>query len=349
MTIAWHLQHHPPHHLVEGNDLPHLASRRTRHPRTAQEATLQLHPLPSRATQRDLAVRLHPLAPRQRRRRRDPHLARRPLHFTPCQSPPTYEVTGRIVVDTFHAATEQHGIPFSTLTDNGLVFTTRFSQGGLTSRNGFETELVRLRVRQKNSRPNHPTTCGKVERFQQTMKRQARPTSSRNDRRPATATRSVHQRLQPPPPAPVTGAAPDPAVAYTARPKARQHRRRQRLRVRHDRVDKAGKVTLRHHGKLFHIGIGRTLAGTQIILLIHDLDIRIIHAATGEIIRTLTLDPEHQYQPTGKAGRTQPPLWPLQTTKQEAVRTLMGFGLSRMSHDIALVAGAGFEPATSGL
>jgi hypothetical protein len=25
-------------------------------------------------------------------------------------------------------------------------------------------------VRQKNSTPNHPTTCGKVERFQQTMK-----------------------------------------------------------------------------------------------------------------------------------------------------------------------------------
>jgi hypothetical protein len=52
-----------------------------------------------------------------------------------------------------------------------LVFTTRFAQGGRTSRNGFETELVRLRVRQKNSRPNHPTTCGKVERFQHTMKR----------------------------------------------------------------------------------------------------------------------------------------------------------------------------------
>ena len=80
------------------------------------------------------------------------------------------------------------------------------------------------------------------------------------------------------------------------------------FRVRHDRVDKAGKVTLRHHGKLFHIGIGRTLAGTQIILLIHDLDIRIIHAATGEIIRTLTLDPEHQYQPTGanRGGPSRP-------------------------------------------
>ena len=219
-------------------------------------------------------------------------------------------VTGRIVVDTFRAATEQHGIPFSTLTDNGLVFTTRFSQGGLTSRNGFETELVRLRVRQKNSRPNHPTTCGKVERFQQTMKRwlAARPRAATiaalqqlldqfiNDYNRHRPHRSLAQHSTP-------------AVAYTARPKAGPNTDAgSDFRVRHDRVDKAGKVTLRHHGKLFHIGIGRTLAGTQIILLIHDLDIRIIHAATGEIIRTLTLDPEHQYQPTGanRGGPSRP-------------------------------------------
>jgi len=49
-----------------------------------------------------------------------------------------------------------------------MVFTTRFS-GGKGGRNGFEAELRRLNVRQKNSRPNHPTTCGKVEPFQQTI------------------------------------------------------------------------------------------------------------------------------------------------------------------------------------
>jgi transposase InsO family protein len=51
-----------------------------------------------------------------------------------------------------------------------MVFTTRLA-GGKGGRNGFESELVRLGVRQKNSKPNHPTTCGKVERFQQTMTR----------------------------------------------------------------------------------------------------------------------------------------------------------------------------------
>ena len=80
-------------------------------------------------------------------------------------------VTGPAVVNTFQAAITRHGTPLSTLTDNGLVFTARFANGGRASRNGLENELARLGVRQKNSRPNHPTTCGKVERFQQTMKK----------------------------------------------------------------------------------------------------------------------------------------------------------------------------------
>src|SRR5690606_4316194 len=79
-------------------------------------------------------------------------------------------VTGPIARDTFTAACRAHGIPASTLTDNGLVFTTRLA-GGRGGKNALETELARLGVIQKNSRPNHPTTCGKVERFQQTMKK----------------------------------------------------------------------------------------------------------------------------------------------------------------------------------
>jgi transposase InsO family protein len=85
-------------------------------------------------------------------------------------------VTGPIVLATFRATLTQHGIPASTLTDNGMVYTARFA-GGRGGRNGFEHELRQLHVTQKNSRPNHPTTCGKVERFQQTMKNwlRARP------------------------------------------------------------------------------------------------------------------------------------------------------------------------------
>jgi transposase InsO family protein len=230
-------------------------------------------------------------------------------------------VTGPAVVTAFRTATERHGIPFSTLTDNGLVFTTRFAHGGRTSRNGLETELANLRVRQKNSRPNHPTTCGKVERFQQTMK---------NWLRAQPATRSIpelqqqldtfvdiynHHRPHRSLPHRAT-----PATAYTTRPKAHpgEHDPDAEFRVRHDRVDKAGKVTLRHHGELHHIGIGRPHAGTPIVMLVHDLDIRIIHAATGEIIRQLTLTPNRTYHGTGKPiGGPSRPYGPRKTRQSE--------------------------------
>src|SRR3984957_15021704 len=79
-------------------------------------------------------------------------------------------ITGRTVLGCFREAVAMHGVPASTLTDNGMVFTTRLA-GGKGGRNALESELHRLGVHQKNSRPNHPTTCGKVERFQQTMKK----------------------------------------------------------------------------------------------------------------------------------------------------------------------------------
>jgi transposase InsO family protein len=73
-------------------------------------------------------------------------------------------VTGPIVLAAFRAAAAAYGPPASTLTDNGMVFTTRFS-GGRGGRNGLETELRRLGITQKNGKPNHPQTQGKVERF----------------------------------------------------------------------------------------------------------------------------------------------------------------------------------------
>ena len=82
-------------------------------------------------------------------------------------------VTGPVVVAAFRQTVADHGIPASVLSDNGMVFTTRFAGGraGRDTINGFSAELRDLKVMQKHSRPNHPTTCGKVERFQQTLKK----------------------------------------------------------------------------------------------------------------------------------------------------------------------------------
>ncbi len=88
-------------------------------------------------------------------------------------------ITTPIVKATFRKVAGQHGIPASTLTDNGMVYTVRLASiGHRGGRNGFEQQLRDWHVVQKNSRPNHPTTCGKVERFQQTLKNwlRAQPT-----------------------------------------------------------------------------------------------------------------------------------------------------------------------------
>ena len=214
-----------------------------------------------------------------------------------------HRVTGPLVLATFRATIERFGCPTSTLTDNGMVFTTRLA-GGKGGRNGFEHELRALGVVQKNSRPNHPTTCGKVERFQQTMKNWLRaqpvqPTSlaelqllvdafveTYNHARPH---RSLEHRATP-------------ATAYGARPKAGPGDRSTdaHARVRTDRIDTGGKITLRHGGVLYSIGIGRTHARTRVLILVHDLEIRIIDAATGELLRELVLDPTKRYQGTGR-------------------------------------------------
>ncbi len=66
-------------------------------------------------------------------------------------------------------------------------------------------------------------------------------------------------------------------------------------KVRHDKVDTTGVVTLRHRSKLHHIGIGRTHKGRRVLLLVCDLDIRVI-ADNGELLRRLTLNPSVDYQ-----------------------------------------------------
>jgi len=205
-------------------------------------------------------------------------------------------VTGPIVLDAFRAAIETHGMPASTLTDNGLVFTTRFRQGP----NSFERELVILGVTQKNGRPNHPQTQGKVERFQQTLKKWLRAQPAAPTLRDLQTQLDVfanyyntirpHRSL----------AGRTPADAYTARAKATPTGRDGHWRIRHDKVDKTGRVTLRHASKLHHIGLGYEHIDTTVRILVHDLHITVINADTGEIIRDLTLDPTRDYQPLGR-------------------------------------------------
>ncbi len=306
-TIAWHLAHHHGHRVSRSTISRHLttAGLITPEPKKRPKSSYIRFEasMPNETWQSDFTH--YRLTRPDGRPGTDAEIiswlddcTRYALHVTEHA-----RITTPIVLTTFREALATHGIPASTLTDNGMVYTVRFA-GGRGGRNSFEDELRRRHIVQKNSRPAHPTTCGKAERFQQTMKKWLRaqavqPTTiaelqalldnfadEYNHRRPH---RSLPHRATP-------------ATLYNAMPKAlpgpatdpETHER-----IRHDRIDKAGSVTLRHNSRLHHIGVGRTHAGTCVILLIQDIQIRIVNAATGELLRELILDPNRDYQPTG--------------------------------------------------
>jgi transposase InsO family protein len=217
-----------------------------------------------------------------------------------------HTVTTPIVLATFRNTVATHGIPASTLTDNGMVFTTRLSGiGRAGGRNAFEAELRHLNIDQKNSRPGHPTTQGKVERFQQTMKNWLRAATPQ----PTTITElqqlldQFAQQYNNDRPHRSLPHRATPATIYQRLPKATPTGTRDtdaHDRVRRDRVDDAGSITLRVQGRLHHIGIGRTHARTHVIILAQDLNVRVINATTGELLRELTIDQTRDYQPQNK-------------------------------------------------
>ena len=68
-----------------------------------------------------------------------------------------------------------------------------------------------------------------------------------------------------------------------------------KTRVRRDRVDKTGVVALRYRSRLHHIGIGRAHRAKHVLILVADLDVRVI-ADDGEVLCHFTLDPTKNYQ-----------------------------------------------------
>jgi hypothetical protein len=194
-----------------------------------------------------------------------------------------------------------------------MVFTTRLA-GGRGGRNGLEHELRRLGIKQKNGKPSHPQTQGKAGRFQQTMKNRLRaqpdqPAALAELQSPLDAFTSIYNTRRPHRSLPGRAT---PAATYAARPKASPGDRAADThdRVRTDRIDNTGLVTLRHSGKLHHIGTGRPHAGTRVLLLVQDPHIRVINADTGELLRELVLNPDRDYQPAGR-----PPGWPKKTPR----------------------------------
>ncbi|KAB1500952.1 IS481 family transposase [Corynebacterium sp. 320] len=208
-----------------------------------------------------------------------------------------YRVHGPTVVTAIEEVTATYGLPQSTLTDNGLIFTARLA-GARGGKTGFEKFLETHSIKQKNGRPAHPQTQGKIERFHQTLKKwlKARPPAETlpqlqalldefrtwyNNDRPhrALGRNTPHQ-------------------AYNALPKASpQPLVTEDNRVRHDKVDTSGRITLRFAGKLRYLGIGRSYAGTPTLTVITGNTATTTNATTGELIAEHIIDTQRQYQP----------------------------------------------------
>jgi hypothetical protein len=182
------------------------------------------------------------------------------------------------------------------LTDNGAIFTGTPRGGG---RVALEIELDLLGVGFDHSRPYHPQTCGKVERFHQTQKKwlaaQQPATTLPELQRQLDRFRRYYNTIRPH----RAVARRTPEQAYTARPKARPTGPRitHHYRVRRDRIDDTGVITIRYNSRLRHIGIGRAHRGTRVIALIADTYLRVVDAQTGKLLRELTLNPDRDYQP----------------------------------------------------
>ncbi len=200
---------------------------------------------------------------------------------------------GPDVLATYEKACRRWGIPASVLTDNGAVFNGT-SRGGITA---FEVALGRAGVIYKHSRPYHPQNCGKVERWHQTLK------GFLAKRDPAKTIASLQRQV-------------DAVVDYYN--ECRPHRARGRItpaaafaardravpgmpelaphyRIRHDKVDADGKVSLRFGNKMLHLGIGRPWRGTRVRLYIAGAEVRVI-SEEGEFLGETTIDTSTGYQ-----------------------------------------------------
>ena len=211
-------------------------------------------------------------------------------------------VSGDDVVAVFLGLIEEYGPPASTLTDNGSVYTSRFTGG----RNAFEYVLPILGIRQKNGSPGHPQTQGKTERFHQTLQRwlAARPTARTiaelqhqldqfrehyNERRP-------HRALQRTPPGQAYRATPKAAPATNGH--APGH-----YRLRYDRLDTKGRMTLRRAGRMHHLGIGTAHARKRVLAFADDHHITVAELTTGEVLSTHLIEPT---RPTGATKTNSP-------------------------------------------
>ncbi len=194
-----------------------------------------------------------------------------------------YRCTTETALAAFTEGAEQWGWPERFLSDNAKAF--RF---------GLAEATAALGIAAGHSRPYHPQTCGKVERFHQTLKKwlAAQPpavtlqqlqqqldqfTDIYNHTRPH---RSLGRRI--------------PAQVHTATPTAGPANRplNQPTDIRHLKVRSNGVICI---SRQYDISLGAAYIGNTVTVIITGLECHVFHQ--GQLIRQLTLNPKRRNQP----------------------------------------------------
>jgi transposase InsO family protein len=201
------------------------------------------------------------------------------------------------VVQTFHEAAQVYGFPAAWLSDNAAVFSGESRRGKVI----IEAELENLGIRCIHSTPYHPQTCGKVERFHQTMKRflakQAAPESLAHLQLQLDAFCTYYNQQRPH--RALSGQTP--LTAFNGRLKAKPSTPTvTHFRVRRDKVDRFGRVTLRYLSRLRHIHVGCAYKRWPVRIFVAGAYVRIV-TDDGQLLRELTIDPARDYQALGTA------------------------------------------------
>lgn len=200
--------------------------------------------------------------------------------------------------DTFSVGTERFGLPANVINDNGNCFTGRFLGGGQVR---FEKNLAAAGVNQICSSPAHPQTCGKLERFHQTLKKwlRARPLAASPVELQAQLDEFRHFYNHERPHRALSGRTP--IEVWEASPPAQPGPPKQPLpTARIGKVDALGVVAVNG----YVIGVGTEHAHQPVLIVTAADHVTII--GNGQQLRRLTIDPHRRYQPSGKPPGRRP-------------------------------------------
>jgi transposase InsO family protein len=198
------------------------------------------------------------------------------------------------VVRIFFETAAIYGFPASVLSDNGAIYTAAYRG----SHTGMEIELAALGITFKHGKPYHPQTQGKVERYHLTLKKWLgkKPAAATLAELQAQIDRFVHIYNEE---RPHTARGCPPMQAWRALDKATVEVDGAPLlahtKVRHDCIDSTGCFTLRYRSGFHHVSVGRAHKGKRVLILMADLDVRVIDD-DGVMIRHIELDPSVNFQ-----------------------------------------------------